>query len=97
MGFCRSRACCVLCRLGCDSSLSAAVVIATLSVVAQLALVPKFAREAYLFRSTSLYSLQERQQADAVFGRFRHEGRPDEPIVASGMLSVTRTTKIGSG
>jgi len=97
MGFCRSRACCVRCRLDCDPSLSAALVIATLSAVAQLALIPKFAREAYLLRSTSLYSPQERQQADAVFGRYRHEGRAEEPVVASGMLSVTRKTEIFSG
>ena len=82
-----------LSRLLCSLSLglrflsSAALVIATLSAVAQLVLVPKFAREAYLLRSTSLYSPQERQQADAVFGRYRHERRSAEPAVASAMLS----------
>ncbi len=66
--------------------LTTAIVIATLSASAQFALVPWFARGAYLFRSTSLYSRQERQQADAVFARYRREGKPEEPVVASTML-----------
>ncbi len=53
---------------------------------AQLALVPWFARGAYLLRSTSLYSPSERQEADAVFARYRREGKPEEPVIASTML-----------
>ena len=62
------------------------IVIAALSVSAQLALVPWFARGAYLLRSTSHYSSSERQEADAVFGRYRREGKPEEPVVASFFL-----------
>jgi hypothetical protein len=65
---------------------TAAVVIATLATCAQLAVVPSFARGAYLLRSTSLYSPQERQQADSLFARYRREGKPEEPVVASAML-----------
>ena len=66
--------------------LTAAIVIAALAVCAQLALVPWFARGAYLLRSTSLYSASERQEADAVFARYRQEGKPEEPVIASTML-----------
>jgi uncharacterized membrane protein len=59
------------------------IVIAALSVSAQLVLVPSFARGAYLLRSTSYYSSSERQEADAVFGRYRREGKPEDPVVAS--------------
>jgi len=66
--------------------LTAALVIAALAASAQLALVPWFARGAYLLRSTSFYSPEERQQADAVFARYRREGKQEEPVVASTML-----------
>ena len=66
--------------------LTTAIVIAALTASAQLVLVPWFARGAYLLRSTSRYSSSERQQADAVFGRYRREGKPEEPVVASVML-----------
>lgn len=66
--------------------LTAAIVIATLAGSAQLALVPWFARSAYLLRSTSLYSTQERRDADALFARYRREGKPEEPVIASTML-----------
>ena len=65
--------------------LTTAIVITALAASGQLALVPK-AREAYLLRSTSLYSPAERQAADAVFARYRREGKPEEPVVASTML-----------
>jgi hypothetical protein len=64
---------------------AAAVVIAAVSGAAQLALVPK-ARSAYLLRSDSPYTPLERQQADQVFARYRREGRPEEPVIASSML-----------
>jgi hypothetical protein len=48
--------------------------------------VPWFARGAYLLRSTSLYSSSERRAADAVFARYRREGKPAEPVIASTML-----------
>ena len=66
--------------------LTAAIVITALAVCAQLALVPWFARGAYLLRSTSLCSASERQQADAVFARYRQEGKPEEPVIASTTL-----------
>jgi hypothetical protein len=66
--------------------LTTAIVIAALSTCAQVALVPWFVRGAYLLRSTSFYSPSERQQADAVFGRYRREGKPEEPVVASFFL-----------
>jgi hypothetical protein len=65
---------------------SVAAVIAALSISAQLSLVPPFARGAYLLRSTSVYSQQERRDADALFARYRREGKPAEPVVASAML-----------
>jgi hypothetical protein len=64
---------------------AAAVVIAAISGAAQLALVPK-ARSAYLLCSDSPYTPLERQQADEVFARYRREGRPEEPVIASSML-----------
>jgi uncharacterized membrane protein len=66
--------------------LTAAIVITALAASAQLALVPWYARGAYLLRSTNLYSSSERQDADAVFARYRREGRPEEPVIASTML-----------
>jgi hypothetical protein len=66
--------------------LATAIVIAALSASAQFALVPWFARGAYLLRSTSLYSLSERQEANAVFARYRREAKPGEPVIASTML-----------
>jgi uncharacterized membrane protein len=66
--------------------LTTAIGIAALSAAAQLALVPWFARGAYLLRSTSLYSSSERQAADAVFARYRREGKPGDPVIASTML-----------
>ena len=65
--------------------LATAVVIAAISASAQLALVPK-ARSAYLLCSDSPYSPLERQQADEVFARYRREGKPEEPVIASTML-----------
>lgn len=65
--------------------LAAAVVIAAVSASAQLALVPQ-ARSAYLLRSGSPYSPLERQQADEMFARYRREGKPGEPVIASTML-----------
>jgi hypothetical protein len=66
--------------------LTAAIVIATLAASAQFFLVPWFVRGAYLLRSTSLYSSSERRHADAVFARYRQEGKPEEPVVASSLL-----------
>src|SRR5437764_14888752 len=66
--------------------LTTAIAIAALSTCAQVSLVSWFVRGAYLLRSTSLYSPAERQQADAVFGRYRREGKPEEPVVASFFL-----------
>jgi hypothetical protein len=65
--------------------LAAAVVIAAVSASAQLALVPQ-ARSAYLLRSGSPYSPLERQQADEMFARYRREGKPGEPVIASTMV-----------
>jgi len=69
--------------------LTTAIAIAALSASAQFALVPSFARGAYLLRSTSIYPLyspQEQQQADSVFARYLREGKPEEPVVASTWL-----------
>jgi uncharacterized membrane protein len=63
----------------------ASIVIAAMSAFAQLALVPQV-RSAYLLRSTSPYSRLERKQADEVFARYRREGKPGEPVIASTML-----------
>jgi uncharacterized membrane protein len=66
-------------------ALIAATIIIALSASAQLALVPN-ARVAYLLRSDSPYPPLERQQADAVFRRYRREAKPEEPVVASPTL-----------
>ena len=65
--------------------LAVTIAIAAFSASAQLALVLP-ARSAYLLRSGSLYSPQERQEADAVFAHYRREGKPEEPVIASAML-----------
>jgi uncharacterized membrane protein len=65
--------------------LAAAIVIIALSAFDQLALVP-IARNAYLLRPGSPYSPAERRQADELFARYRREGKPDEPVVASSRL-----------
>ncbi|HEV3099218.1 MAG TPA: hypothetical protein VGY75_05850 [Candidatus Udaeobacter sp.] len=65
--------------------LTAAIII-TLTASAQLALVPWFARGAYLLRSTRLCSSSEREQADAVFVRYCREAKPEEPVIASTTL-----------
>ena len=57
--------------------------VATISLFAQLALVPK---TRYLVRSGSGYLPLERRQADSLFERYRREGKPEEPVVASPML-----------
>jgi hypothetical protein len=44
------------------------------------------AHSAYLLRSGSFYSPQQRQEADAVFARYRREGKPEEPVIASTFL-----------
>jgi uncharacterized membrane protein len=67
------------------AALAIAVGIIALSAFDQLALVPT-ARNAYLLRCASPYSPQERRQADEVFSRYRREGKPDEPVVASTWL-----------
>jgi hypothetical protein len=66
--------------------ITTAIVIAALAASAQLALVPWFARGAYLLRSTSLYSSSDRREADALFARYRREGKPGDPVIASSML-----------
>jgi len=76
-----------LCRKRMQTALLTTTIgIAALSVSAQLAIVPWFARGAYLLRSTSHYSPSERREADAVFARYRREGKPEEPVVTSSML-----------
>jgi hypothetical protein len=65
--------------------LTTAIAIAAFSESAQLALVP-WASSAYLLRLATFYSKQEREQADAVFARYRREGKPEEPVVASTWL-----------
>jgi hypothetical protein len=72
-------------RWGEAAALAAAVAVIALSAFDQLALVP-IARNAYLLRSASPYSLAERRQADELFARYRSEGKPDEPVVASPRL-----------
>ena len=64
---------------------AATIAIAAFSASAQLALVPP-AHSAYLLRSGSFYSPQERQEADAVFAHYRREGKPEEPVIASTFL-----------
>jgi len=61
-----------------------AIGIAALSASAQLAFVPN-SRGGYLYFLTP-YTPLERQQADEVFARYRREGKPDEPVIASIML-----------
>jgi hypothetical protein len=65
--------------------LTSAIAIAALSACAQLALVPHV-YWAYLPSPTTVYSTQERQQADVLFTRYRREGKPEEPVVASTWL-----------
>jgi len=65
--------------------LTSAIAIVALSTCAQLALVPQV-YWAYLPRPASFYSRQEVQQADELFMRYRREGRPEEPVVASTWL-----------
>jgi len=72
-------------RRGQAAVLAAAVAVIALSAFDQLRLVP-IARNAYLFRSASPYSPEERRQADELFARYRSEGKPDEPVVASTRL-----------
>jgi len=72
-------------RWGQGAVLAAAVAVIALSAFDQLALVP-IARNAYLLRSASPYSPAERRQADELFARYRSEGKPDEPVVASARL-----------
>jgi len=67
--------------------LAGGIAIAAVAGSAQLTLLPVwFPRAAYLLHSTSHYSSSERQQADAVFARYRREGKPWEPVIASTML-----------
>ncbi|PYL60685.1 MAG: hypothetical protein DMF24_09390 [Verrucomicrobia bacterium] len=65
--------------------LTTAIAVMALSASAQVALVPN-ARWAYLLHSSSPYSPLERQEADAVFARYRLDGKPEEPVIASTML-----------
>ena len=65
--------------------LTSVIAIVALSAAAQLALVPQVGWS-YLLRPATLYSPQERQQADAVFARYRREGKPEEPVIASPRL-----------
>ena len=65
--------------------LASVIAIAALSAAAQLALVP-WVCYAYLLRPATFYSKRERQEADAVFARYRREGKPEEPVIASTWL-----------
>lgn len=65
--------------------LTTVIAIAAFSGFAQLALAP-WARSAYLLRPATFYSRQDREQADAVFARYRREGKPEEPVIASTWL-----------
>jgi len=67
------------------TAVMAAIAITGLSMVVQVALVPHV-YWAYLPRAASIYSPQERQQADALFGRYRHEAKAEDPVVASTWL-----------
>ncbi len=67
------------------AAVTTAIAITALSMAAQVALVP-YVYWAYLPRPASIYSTQEQQQADAVFGRYRREAKPEEPVVASTWL-----------
>jgi uncharacterized membrane protein len=62
-----------------------AIAIAAFSASAQFAVVP-YAHWAYRLRPASVYSPHERQQADELFARYRREGNPQEPVVASTWL-----------
>src|SRR6266481_7917494 len=64
---------------------AATIAIAAFSAYAQFALVAP-AHSAYLLRSGSFYSRQDRREADAVFAHYRHEGKPEEPVIASSFL-----------
>src|SRR2546422_1715845 len=72
-------------RWGKGAVLAAAVVVIALSTCDHLTMV-LIARNAYLLRSASHYSPAERRQADELFARYRTEGKPDEPVVASARL-----------
>src|SRR5205814_7800067 len=72
-------------RWGQGAVLAAAVAVIALSAFDQLSLVPT-GRNTYLLRSASPYSPAERRQADQLFARYRSEGKPDEPVVASPLL-----------
>jgi hypothetical protein len=65
--------------------LATVIVFAGFAASAQFELVPQVSWS-YLLRPATFYSPQERQQADAVFGRYRREGKPEEPVVASTWL-----------
>jgi hypothetical protein len=65
--------------------LTTVIAIAAFSGFAQLGLAP-WARSAYLLRPATFYSRQDREQADAVFARYRREGKPEEPVIASTWL-----------
>ena len=65
--------------------LTTAIAIGAFSGFAQLGLAP-WARSAYLLRPATFYSRQDREQADAVFARYRREGKPEEPVIASTWL-----------
>ena len=65
--------------------LTAVSAIAAFSGFAHLALAP-WACSAYLLRPATFYSRQDREQADAVFARYRREGKPEEPVIASTWL-----------
>jgi hypothetical protein len=67
------------------AALATAIAFAAFSAAAQLTLVP-YVRWAYGLRPATLYSPQERQQADELFARYRREGKPEEPVVASTWL-----------
>jgi hypothetical protein len=66
--------------------LTALIVIAALSASTQFVLVPWYSREAYVLHSTAVYSPQERQEADALFARYRRVAKPEQPVVASTLL-----------
>jgi hypothetical protein len=72
-------------RCGQWAVLAAAVAVIGLSAFDQLSLVPT-ARNAYVLRSATPYSPAERREADQLFARYRSEGKPDEPVVASPLL-----------
>ena len=66
--------------------IAAAIVIAAMSESAQVALVSQTSWSDLLRRLATSYSTRERHQADLVFARFRREGKPDEPVIASTWL-----------